>query len=66
MKTFNQSMSESKSGDALYNLKLSLIEWWKTHANSDPKIKASKKELEKDYNTVLTTLDKIVDTVYEK
>ena len=32
MKTFKQSISENKSGDELYDIKLRLGEWWKAHS----------------------------------
>ena len=64
MKTFKQTVTESDSGDELYNLKISLGEWWKKHSKLTYLAK-DKKALEKEFNTALRALDNAVDIVYE-
>ena len=65
MKTFKQTVTESESGDELYNLKLSLIDWWKKFGSSAKLEKKDKAKLDKAFNTVLTSLDDAVEIVYE-
>lgn len=64
MKTFNQTIRESAEGDALYDIKIRLGEWWKMYSKL-PQIRKDKAKLEKIFNKVLTDLDEAVDMVYE-
>ncbi len=65
MKTFKQTVTESRVGDELYEIKLKIGDWWKKNS-ANPRFKSEKKELEKHFNTALRAIDSAVDLVYEK
>jgi len=64
MKTFKQLVTENKSGDELYEIKLKLAEWWKANSNN-PEYQNIKGNLATVFNKTLSLLDKAVDMVYE-
>lgn len=64
MKTFKQSVSENAEADSLYEIKLNLAEWWKTHSRL-PHLKKNKPKLEKLFNEAFKNLDEAIDMVYE-
>ena len=64
MKTYKQTITENKSGDDLYEIKLAAVKWWKENSNQ-PTIKPIKKDMEKVFNQVLMGLDSAIDMVYE-
>lgn len=64
MKTFKQLVTENKSGDELYEIKLKLTEWWKANSNN-PEYKKIKGNLSTLFNKTLPLLDEAIDMVYE-
>lgn len=64
MKTFKQLVTENKSGDELYEIKLKLAEWWKANSNN-PEYKKIKGNLGVLFNKTLPLLDEAIDMVYE-
>jgi hypothetical protein len=64
MKTFKQSVTESAEGDSLYEIKLNLAEWWKTHSKL-PQFKKNKPKLEKLFNGAFKNIDEAIDMVYD-
>lgn len=63
MKTFKQSITENQSAEELYNIKLSLNEWWKKNSKN-PEFKENKAEMDKEFNKVLVSLERVVEIVY--
>lgn len=63
MKTFKQLVTENKSGDELYDIKLKLSDWWK--ANYNNKDIKNNTDVRNNINAALEALDKAIDVVYE-
>lgn len=63
MKSFKKVL-ENKEADALYNIKLDLIQWWKKNSTK-PNISKKRKNIQDKIDEIVVLLDQVVDETYD-